>query len=391
MMFEFPILYSINKNNKELWWRITALEDWVCVEKGQTNGKTTTYEPVRCYGKNIGKKNETTAHEQAISEARSKWNKKLSAGYFSKEGGAKTDHTETTSDSDHESLMVLPMLANKFTNKTTYPVFVSHKLDGIRCLSTKTKHDNIILWSRTKHLFPNFNTIREQLSVLFESLPNMMLDGELYSHEIPFNELSGIIRRKHNKSEYEEKVEYHIFDIVDIHTPYTQRLDVLRSIQKLIYEHKLVNLKIVDSDIANNIDEVNEYHTKSIQDGYEGVMIRTFDGKYTLKSRSNALLKLKHFEDTEFKVVDVMAAKGTEEGGVIFVCELENGERFNVRPRGTIEKRRWQYVNKDLYIGKMLTVRWQETPGSNIPRFGTGIAFDNATEMLTPVDFRDYE
>jgi ATP-dependent DNA ligase len=142
---------------------------------------------------------------------------------------------------------------------------------------------------------------------------------------------------------------------------------------------------------VHNEEDMNIKHDIYISKGFEGLMIRKPDSVYELNFRSSNLLKEKKFDDTEFKVVDVEVANGTENKAVIFVCETEDGDRFTVRPRGSIAKRRWQLENKDLYIGKMLTVRWQPTEGEPKPRFGCGIKFDDKTTKLEPVDFRDYE
>ena len=111
-------------------------------------------------------------------------------------------------------------------------------------------------------------------------------------------------------------------------------------------------------------------------------MCRNLDGKYKFKHRSNDLLKFKNFEDSEFRIVDAKKGTGTEEGAIVFTCETEDGQEFDVRPRGEIEKRREMFINKESYIGKMLTVRYQNTgiqEEDALPRFPVGI------------EVRDYE
>src|SRR5690606_30522950 len=95
----------------------------------QTSGLVGTDSPVtnrsQCIGKNIGKANETTAEEQAVSEAQSKLKKKLEEGYY-----------ESQEEAEGGTL-VLPMLAKDFKKeerKVQYPCFVQPKLDGMRAL-----------------------------------------------------------------------------------------------------------------------------------------------------------------------------------------------------------------------------------------------------------------
>lgn len=405
--YKFPVLYSTSKLGKELWWSISTLDHQVIVSKGQTGGKTTDYNPSSCAGKNIGKKNETTPEQQALLEAQSKWTKKTEAGYHPKQ--EENDEDEEENESDVEEKMptftrVLPMLANKFDlkKKIKYPAYVSRKLDGIRCLSAMVKNGEntkIEMWSRTTKPFKFFEEIRNNLEEIFKEFKQrygqtIILDGELYSHDVPFNELSGIVRQITKPSAHESKIIYHVFDIVDVNMSYESRLRMLMEINEFVEENEIDNIKIVGSDVVNNADEIQQFHDDYVKEGYEGIMIRAFEGKYVIKSRTNNLLKYKMFEDTEFEVVGVLKAKGTEEGGVVFTCKENGGDRtFNVRPRGSIAKRRWQYENKENYIGKMLTVRWQAAAisGGELPRFGTGIKFDKEVEKMEPVDFRDYE
>ena len=114
-------------------------------------------------------------------------------------------------------------------------------------------------------------------------------------------------------------------------------------------------------------------------------MCRNLNGTYLFKNRSNDLLKYKAFEDTEFKIIGAKPGIGTEKGAIVFECTCDAGV-FDVRPRGSIEKRREMFRNKHKYIGKSLTVRYQphtnyadQQADTGIPRFPVGI------------DVRDYE
>ena len=159
----------------------------------------------------------------------------------------------------------------------------------------------------------------------------------------------------------------------------------LKKIQNLYdkkFNKKKKLLKFVYYEEVSTDKEVKCYHDKYVEKGYEGVMCRNLNGKYKLKHRSNDLLKYKNFEDSEFKIVDAKKGTGTEEGAIVFTCENENGDRFDVRPRGEIEKRRQMFQDREKYFGKMLTVRYQNTGIEEIdslPRFPVGI------------EVRDYE
>ena len=64
------------------------------------------------------------------------------------------------------------------------------------------------------------------------------------------------------------------------------------------------DLKICDLKIVNNFNELQQAHTKYVEDGYEGLIIRTMKGIYQPDHRSSSLLKFKSFKDDEFEIVD---------------------------------------------------------------------------------------
>ena len=117
---------------------------------------------------------------------------------------------------------------------------------------------------------------------------------------------------------------------------------------------------------------LNKYD-EFIQNNYEGIMIRNKDGLYKIKYRSNDLIKLKPFNDEEYKIVGFKEGTGRDKKCIIWICENSNGKKFSVRPKGTLEDRKILFNNGNKYIGKMLTVRYQELL-DDIPRFGIGIS-----------------
>lgn len=407
--YTFPTLYKIDKMNRPTYHKLRVEGNRVLAFKGIVGMKETSYPPLEAKSKNVGKKNETTPHQQALLEAQSKWDSKIQKQGFTLENtsseNAVTPSEKTVTSSENavtnSGKKIFPMLANKFTSKfSKYPCQVSPKLDGCRCVSS-LENGNVKLYSRATKEFNFLEKLREHLLYILDDVNLPMVDGELYSHTLPFTLITSIIRQKKNKSEYDHLLEYWIFDIPDKSgsMTYNDRVSALK-IAENKYNKKVKNnservLKFVYSTTANSIDDVKKLHDEYVSDGYEGAMIRLPDSKYEFY-RSKSLLKYKEFTDDEFKVVDAIEGKGLDKGAVVFICEAKNGERFNVRPRGSVEKRKWQFQNRNMYIGKMLTVRFQNT-GTGIdkdapPRFGVGIDFSkNNGDIVEAVDFRDYE
>jgi len=124
--------------------------------------------------------------------------------------------------------------------------------------------------------------------------------------------------------------------------------------------------------VCETEEAIKELHARYVAESYEGLMLRNKTGLYK-NSRSVDLQKVKAFETEEFKIVAFKEGEGLEAGCVIWVCEAENGQQFACRPRGTREARVELYSNGNKYVGKKLTVRYQEMTDSNVPRFPVGI------------------
>jgi DNA ligase-1 len=78
--------------------------------------------------------------------------------------------------------MIKPMLAHKFNIKRvdySKPVYIQPKLDGVRCLFTKDG-----AFSRTGKQFKNLAHIELELIPFFKENPDVILDGELYNHNL---------------------------------------------------------------------------------------------------------------------------------------------------------------------------------------------------------------
>ena len=387
--FEFPILYKKDKMNRVTYSKISINGNKIMVARGIVGMKETSYPPTEAKAKNIGKKNSTTPIEQAFIEAKAKWYAKVNKQGFtidkSGEGGG-----------GGGGGAILPMLANKLTPKfDRYPCQVSPKIDGCRCVAV-LGDNNVRLFSRTKKEFNFMDTVRNHLKSLLDDVTLSSVDGELYSHTLPFTTITSIIRQKNKKSQYDHLMEYWIFDIPDgSGVTYNDRINTLKVAEKK-YNKSFPRksdrvLRFVYSQSARSMDDIKKLHDSYVGEGYEGVMVRDNDSKYEF-FRSKHLLKYKEFSDNEFKVVGATEGKGIDKGAIVFLCENEDGVTFSVRPRGTVEKRRWQFANKHIYIGKMLTVRYQDTglgSGDMLPRFGVGIKFNEA--ISEAVDFRDYE
>lgn len=101
-------------------------------------------------------------------------------------------------------------------------------------------------------------------------------------------------------------------------------------------------------------------------------MARNPKSPYEIAKRSPHLRKYKEFEDDEFEIIGYQEGAGVDEKTVIWKCKTKDGEEFKVRPVGSLEHRRFLFSNAQNYIGKLLTVKYQELSEIGVPRFPVG-------------------
>jgi DNA ligase-1 len=263
----------------------------------------------------------------------------------------------------------LPMLAEKFQDrgsKIVFPCFVQPKLDGTRAVGMPGKG----LFSRLRKTFPHMEHILAEMAQLPAEL---ILDGELYTSELTFQEIVGLVKKetlKPGDADKQLKIKYHVYDLMN-GRPFQERYAEL---ERLFQARRFQHLVLVPTIPCSSEAQMKEQHAAFVADGFEGIMLRCPTGVYK-HSRSADLLKYKEFFDAEYEVVGFKEGEGQEKGCVLWTCKTEDGKTFHCRPRGTREDRAELFHRGSEYVGKNLTVRFQELTDEGLPRFPVGIAF----------------
>ena len=365
---ELPVLYKKSSKGKLQQWKIWTEHNLIVTAHGYIDGKLTTDKPTECKGKNLGRANETSPCKQAELQAESKWKKQLDKGY--------KDSIEKVEN----ELVILPMLAQSFDKRKhdiSYPCYVQPKYDGIRCLAM-LKDGEVHLMSRKGKPFPHLQHLRNEMKEILEE--GIVLDGELYSDDLSFQEITGIVRRetlKEGHTEMIDKICIRVYDMINLNNLDMDFIDRHNYIEKIVVPHDVYpqnKVRRVPTYEINSEEEVYKYHDKFVQEGYEGCMARNAKGAYGINKRSKDLQKYKHFMDSEYRIVGYCEGQGNEIGTVIWECVTDKGQKFRVRPKGTREERQEWFSNGDKYLNEMLTVRFQELTTDGIPRFPVGIA-----------------
>lgn len=372
---DFNSLYKINNKGKIYQWDIKIVEkndgtyDLVS-QNGEKGGKKVVHT------RNIPKgKASRTVFEQAILEAESKRNAKIK-----KEGY--TENLKDLSD-PKKRIIIRPMLAHKYdiNKKTTgrsktinFPCAIQRKYDGLRMLSHKDGKE-IVMESRKAVIFNNFHKLRANLKKIFKKLSgNFYLDGELYTNDLSFEEISGLSRKLEGglTKEEEKKIDlihyyvYDCFDLDNMELTFKERNAILKSLPKVKY------VNIVETYNAKNKEEVREFQKKFVEEGYEGTMLRNYDSTYQLNKRTKDLQKYKDFMEDEFKIIGFTDGEGSEKGQVIWKCVTKDGKEFNVVPIGTRSHRKKLFKEAEKHIGKQLTVIFFGYTEKGIPRIAKG-------------------
>lgn len=366
-----PALYKKSSTGAIQKWCISTSGISIITEWGVVDGKMQKTTETIHFGKNVGKKNETTPEEQAALEAASRWDKKLKSGYVQTIASASSGAVDAVIEGG-----VFPMLAHVYENNkkhVKFPAFVQPKFDGHRCIAV-VNGGKCTLWSRTRKKIESMPHIVKLVedAARESKIEDIIFDGELYNHDYHdrFEELTSKIRQQ-QPAEDCELVKYYIYDIVDTTKPFKDRKKLLSSIlENGKYEH------LYEVDTYNAVDEEELYDLfySFINNGYEGAMYRDKDALYVNK-RSRSLLKVKEFKDSEFTVVGIEEGRGKMEGHAVIICTAVSGETFKVKMAMAQEELRHIYLNSSDYVGKQLTVKYQGLTAKSIPRFPVGVRF----------------
>jgi DNA ligase-1 len=356
-----PMLYSRTSTGAVQVWRIEVHDNKYRTHSGQKDGQQIISEWTACKGKNLGKSNETTPCKQAENEALAKWKKKKETGYF---------ENEYEIDNVKYPEAMLAYNFEDYSEDIVYPVYCQPKLDGIRCLVTKDG-----MFSRNGKKFVSVPHIFRALEGLFKNNPNLVLDGELYSHKFrdDFNSICSLVKKtKPNDldlQESAEKIQYWIYDLVDTTSAFSMRQWKLRT---LINPNKYIVL--VDTYEAQSKGQLDKFYETFLADGMEGQMVR-INVPYQNK-RTKFLLKRKEFKTEEFRVIGYGQGIGNRSGTMGYLeCVNKDGRIFNSNIKGNFEFLTRLWKDREKIVGKMATIRFfNYTPDEKVPRFPFVIA-----------------
>ena len=276
-------------------------------------------------------------------------------------------------------MRIKPMLAYP-ANKKPIPykseqVFVQPKLDGVRCViqyerRVQPREDVVVAYSRTGKEWKNINHILAELLPFFTKHPDVVLDGELYNHDLRdnFEKIISLVRKQKptlvDQHEARLLTQFHCYDMYSPDFDHNFNIRDEFIMQSIDGHYKYTNT--VETKQCNTEEEAKAFHVENLALGYEGSIIR-LNTKYQQK-RSHSLRKFKDFSDKEATIIGYLDGKGKRTGTLgKFIMQDDEGIEFGCPPgKG--------YTYKDLkvmldnigdYIGKRATFTYFERTKAN--------------------------
>jgi len=317
--------------------------------------------------KNVGKKNETSADEQATVEVEARYKKQKKTGYF-----------EDVKDVDKSSY-VEPMLAKSYKDYVEDIDFENEqwgaqtKYNGICCVVTKDG-----CFSRKGERFLSINHIWEGLAPFFEKNPKSFLHGELFNDEYreKLNEIVKLCRKTVNITEEDRQrskslISFYTYDGciieegLDQSAPYTERKKWIDENVVRIYDH----CAEVQTTIIKDKKHLEEIFAEKIERGDEGLMLRKMDMIYEHK-RSKNLLKYKPVDSEEMVILNITEGSGNWQGKAKNIkVKTKKGLVFDAVFKGDMKSAEDFLKNSKEWIGKEVTIHFFGRTGLGCPQY----------------------
>ena len=283
-------------------------------------------------------------------------------------------------------------------DKLVYPVYGTTKLDGIRCLKIDSKG----MVSRTFKPIANKH-IRETLNAF---LP-VQSDGELMAGAT-FQECTHAVMERTETPDFK----YYMFDLVEQGLecePYLVRIENLKKWYATLTPTQQDIVHLVLPTKLNNRKEVEAYEQKCLDEGYEGIIIRSGtspykSGRSTLKE--GYLVKIKRFSDSECEILgfeelmnnnnvatkdnfgrsERSSHKANLSGAGVLGCfqvrDIHTGQEFSIGTGLDAAQRKLYYDNfASMCLGKIGKYKFFDVGVKDLPRHPVWLGFRHKDDM----------
>lgn len=283
-----------------------------------------------------------------------------------------------------------PMLASAVEKMDAlkFPLQASPKLDGVRALV----RDGVVM-SRNFKPIPNRFVQKTFGTLAYQGLDSELIVGDPRDKNVYRNTISGVM-----SEDGEPDVRMLAFDFVSQDMVYSERR---QHVHRIVANSNNARLQMVQDTKINNIAQLEDYEENALTEGYEGVMLRSENGKYKFGRstvKEGHLLKLKRFLDAEAEIIgyEELMHNGNEatkdelgrtkrsshQAGKTglnmlgaFVVKDKNGIVFNVGSGLLMTERADLWETRQTLIGKFIKYKYFPMGSKERPRFPGYLGF----------------
>ena len=285
-----------------------------------------------------------------------------------------------------------PILATDFDEaKVTYPILAMPKLDGVRGLHLYGKPS---LTGRSLKPFGN-----KLVPLVFPNLEGV--DGELTYGDPTASDLCRTTTSVVNTHD-DDRAHSLVLNAFDYITPDTVRLGYLaryEALQQLLLTNYNANVRLIPYQVIHSLAELLAYEANCLQQGYEGVILRSPDGIYKngrTTLREGTYLRIKRFTQEDAIVLSLVEAmENTNEAvtnalgrsersthqanlvpkgmiGSLTCLDVKSGKQITVGPgKLTHEERIYYWSHPNELVGRTISYKAFPKGQMNLPRFPT--------------------
>ena len=262
-----------------------------------------------------------------------------------------------------------PMLAYPVSAKPidySKPTFIQPKLDGVRCvIQYDFVNRKVTAYSRTGKEWKNIRHIEDQLTAFFAIYPTIILDGELYNHDLrnDFEKIISLVRKSkptdEDRLEASKLTQFHCYDIIDEQLPFDQRIEFVTESLMLLGD----SIHVVDT-VQTDEESAHFIHTQNKHFGYEGSIVRTNDTYHC--NRSHNLRKFKDFHDAEATLLAWVEGKGKRIGTIgKFTAVDSEGNQFGMPVMDKFKILQANFETMKDWVGQEATFTYFERTKAN--------------------------
>lgn len=240
---------------------------------------------------------------------------------------------------------------NRATANDIGDYLVSEKYDGIRAIWTGQR------------LVTRQNNVIHAPAWFTAPLPDVWLDGELWTQRQDFENVSAAVRTQTPDDMRWQQVTYMVFDQPDSRLPFATRY---ANYQALVQSLGVSHVQAVEQRQFSSSQALDQHLNAMVKQGAEGLMLHLASAPHVV-GRTHALLKLKPYFDAEATVIAHLPGRGKYTGmlGALRVTNAQ-GVTFSIGTGFSDAER----ANPPP-IGSLVTYQYHGYTRNGVPRFAS--------------------